>query len=225
MKDSQAMCAPSRLGLALCIAAAAVATQTASPDSNAESVSAGAQLLVSQETYDAWDGDWDNPHFLFPGSESPEPVRTGQLPEAGGDDDATKQITYISIGKVKCNIRADNPHAGSGPNGEVVKAKARANCTLRPVEGGVFPLPPPNTVLWTASLQLYGVGAIKVAFHNRTGYTPVWAESSTQVYMDNCVNSSYTHYAMVNIIPPWPYVYTGPVPPADDSKTATVDDC
>lgn len=33
------------------------------------------ELGLPREAYEAWDGDWDNPHFVFPGDATAAPPR------------------------------------------------------------------------------------------------------------------------------------------------------
>jgi len=99
---------------------------------------------LSQAAYNAWDGDLENPHFLFPGDTAPAPPRAWEPSDPMPQDDAEAQL-WIPVATIRCSIEAQNPHMGTGPRGVmdlVTKAKGVGRCQVTPLWGSA-PLPPP----------------------------------------------------------------------------------
>ena len=139
------------------------AATSASPDSAQATTSSGTgELRLSQASYEAWDGDWDNPHFLFPEQTNPAPTRPRSA-EAyiSGEDTGAESGTSsdVVVAYVSCSVSAHRPHRGEGPSGtKVTKAKASANCTLTPTGQG--PVPPESSVTWLARLVLRDISDV-----------------------------------------------------------------
>ena len=195
------------------------------------------EIRISQASYGAWDGDWNNPHFVFPGETIPVPprLRSSEAYLSGADTGAESgSSTDVVVAYVSCSVAAHRPHSGEGRNKvDVTKAKGSGNCTLRPTGEG--PVPPEPTVLWLFRLLLRDVSSniVGASLFFRTGHGPVWHQNKsdgypgTQVfrYDHGCVNGSYTNSASGHIIPPWPYIYVGPTSLDDDREYGYVSDC
>lgn len=213
------------------------ASTSASPDGAQAATSSGTgEIRLSQGAYRAWDGDWDNPHFLFPEETTPVPARPRSV-EAYlfGEDTGANSGTSsdVVVAYVSCSVSAHRPHRGKGPNGtQVTKAKASGSCTLTPTGQG--PIPPESSVLWYVRLLLRDISnVVGYNFHLRTGYSPEWHQNprdrypGTQVFRNDygCVNGSYTNVVSSRIIPPWPYTYVGPISLDNDREYGYVSDC
>ncbi|MCZ0945205.1 MAG: hypothetical protein OXJ53_19300 [Gammaproteobacteria bacterium] len=213
---------------------AAASQQVAGPASGATLTF---EIGLSQEAYESWDGDWSNPHFMFPGAttsvppiaQSPATASSG----TSGSPAASEEPLHTVVAIVSCSISARNPHRGEGPTGaDATKAKAEGHCNLTATGNG--PLPPENTMFWLALLTLQQNGSyVGGAAFYRTGYAPIWRQNpsrgypGTQVfrYGYTCVNGLHKHRAETYVYPPWPYSYTGPNPLDSDSRSATVTGC
>ncbi|MYB38620.1 MAG: hypothetical protein F4Y26_14805 [Gammaproteobacteria bacterium] len=207
---------------------AAVAQQALEQPSTKLEVSSSVSL--SEEAYLAWNGDFDNPEFSLPADQAPDEGDGGSIDlPVPGTDPGPPEYQYPPIGstlvaEISCSINVQNPHAGSGPGGRtVVKAKSSGSCTLTPTWNG--PPPPASDMRWTLVQQLYGEGKLAMRAHIRTGYSPVWSASSTQVFLDDCVNGDYTQFAGIFPDPPWPWQYSGPYPAVEDTNSNSISAC
>jgi len=241
------------LGLAWSLATAVVAAQPHDIDARAatEALAASQQVAghtsganitfeigLSREAYEAWDGDWSNPHFVFPGTTTAVPPiaqspATAPSGASGSSAAASEEPLHTVVAIVSCSISARNPHRGEGPTKrDATKAKAEGHCNLTATGNG--PLPPENTMFWLALLTLQQNGSyVGASYFYRTGYAPIWRQNpsrgypGTQVFRFGytCVNGLHKHRAEVYVYPPRPYTYTGPNPLESDSKSATVTGC
>ena len=209
---------------------------TGSPDRAQSANSSSGEIRLSQSSYEAWDGDWSNPHFLFGGETTSVPprLRPARSYLSGEDTGAESGTsTDVVVAYVRCSVSAHRPHRGEGPSRtDVTKAKASGECRLTPTGQG--PVPPEPTVLWLLSLILRDASeVVGSTLYFRTGHNPDWYQNprngfpGTQVfrYGYGCVNGGHTNSVSAHIIPPWPYTYVGPVSLDDDREYGYVSGC
>lgn len=224
---------------AACVLALGAFAQTpdpTSPESNSKTTSDTIAVALTQEAYDAWDGDMENPHFLFPGEAVPaQPqIRSTDWIYSSSYAQQIGSGTII-VANASCQVESHNPHAGEGPPPDknlASKAKSSGRCSLTPTGNG--PLPSPSDMLWVLLMKFQQDGSqVGGIVYGRTGFNPQWHQNptdgypGTQVfrYDHSCVDGSHNNRSEIYVVPPWPYVYNGPAPIEDADKSATIVGC